>query len=260
MTLRDIQQDGWTAAQVRSADGRGSARLVKARRDPRCAVPSDEELWEDFCGSGRGRPFEELMRRHWSALRQLGRRCLGDDAAGQDIAQEVFVKVATADARFERAGAFVTWLNTLAFNAVRMRVRARERRRKRELAVAVRDSPARRSEGERRIQASEVRAWVNRLPPDLRRAVELRYFEGFTHREVAQALGCPPGTASSRIRRGIARLREALPVGGGPVAPTPTLSCGRTAAAGPDRSPSLVPLAPEAASPHADAGTEEAHS
>src|SRR5205823_4368658 len=62
------------------------------------------------------------------------------------------------------------------------------------------------------LEAEELEMHVRRLPADVRFAVILHFYEGRPHDEVAEVLGCPKGTAASRIRRGVERLRESLNV------------------------------------------------
>jgi RNA polymerase sigma-70 factor (ECF subfamily) len=63
---------------------------------------------------------------------------------------------------------------------------------------------------ERRASAREVRKAVHDLPPDQRQVIELAYFGGFTHRQIAEMLELPAGTVKGRMRLGLAKLRLAL--------------------------------------------------
>lgn len=174
----------------------------------------DEALLAEFARTRAESAFEGLVRRHWPRAFGLAHDCLHDAAAAEDVAQEVFLKLARArTAELELRGPFVPWFRTLVLNAVRDRVKVAERRRRHEQRASVVRAPATTEparELEAALQADDLRREVARLPLDVRLAVVLRYFEGRTHEEVARLLECPPGTASSRIRRGLEQLREQL--------------------------------------------------
>ncbi|RMG16144.1 MAG: sigma-70 family RNA polymerase sigma factor [Planctomycetota bacterium] len=175
--------------------------------------PSDEDLLARFAARRDPRAYEELLRRHWARAALLAWRCLGDRSLGEDVAQSVFLNIARARPEALRLrGAFAPWFRSLVLNAVRNAARGRERRRRRErMAGAAR--PAIDEGGpERDLLAGEVREHLEALPFELRAPLALHYLEGCTHREVAELLGWRPGTASTRIRRGLERLREALSV------------------------------------------------
>lgn len=114
----------------------------------------------------------------------------------EDAAQEAMVALVRGARGFGAGRAFLPWFRALALNAARMAARGRGRRVKHE----ARAHPARREEPD--LDAEEVNARAAALPHDLRSAIVLHYYEALSHEEVAEALGCPKGTASSRIRRG----------------------------------------------------------
>src|SRR5699024_7735129 len=93
---------------------------------------------------------------------------------------------------------FDTWLTRILINACN----AELRRRKRELAVA--ELPETAAEA---FDALPLREAIARLPKELRAVIVLRYFQGLTLAETAQALGLPPGTVSTRQRRALSLLK-----------------------------------------------------
>ena len=172
---------------------------------------SDEHLVRRYATAPSEALFTELTRRHWESAFGLAYRCLGDAAAAEDVAQEVFLKLARGlGSGFELQGAFRPWLQSRVLNAVRNHVRGTKRRSKRERAVANSEVQTVEQRAERADEARRVRREVANLPEELRLAVVLRYFEGLSHAKVAETLGWKPGTASDRIRRGVAQLRVQL--------------------------------------------------
>jgi RNA polymerase sigma-70 factor (ECF subfamily) len=66
------------------------------------------------------------------------------------------------------------------------------------------------AEAERRDEARRIRTALDELPPDQRRVIELAYFGGFTHTEIARMLDLPPGTVKGRMRLGLTKMRNVL--------------------------------------------------
>ncbi len=176
---------------------------------------SDETLFDDFRRGDAG-ALDALVARHWGEAVRTARRILADPAGAEDAAQEALVALVRAAPRTRLSGPFAPWFRTLVLNAARNIARGEGRRERREEAAGARRAAAPRevAEGERRLLAEEVEAHVRRLPLDVRVAVVVHYWEGRSHEEVGRALGCPPKTAASRIRRGLERLRETLGASG----------------------------------------------
>jgi RNA polymerase sigma-70 factor (ECF subfamily) len=174
---------------------------------------SDDALVLAFARERDEAALDALIKRHWADAYRLALRALGDPASAEDAAQEAFIKLARGAPRY-RTGTFEPWFRRLVVNAVKDHARAAGRRRRHEAEVARDRAVAAPGDGERRVLAAEIGERVARLPIDVRCAVLLHYYDGRPHEEVAAALGCPKGTAASRIRRGIERLREALGAAG----------------------------------------------
>ncbi len=178
-------------------------------------APADPDLVLASAREGGEAPLRTLIERHWAAAYRLALRALGDPASAEDAAQEAFIGLARSATRFERGAPFGPWFRTLVLNAVRSHARSARRRRRYEERVArARSREAADREGERRLVAEEIEGRVRELPVDVRFAVLLHFYEGRPHEEVASVLGCPTGTASSRIRRGIEHLRRSLATSG----------------------------------------------
>jgi len=179
---------------------------------PRTEDP-DAGLFSRWRQARDGDALGALVERHWARVYRLAWRIVRDPALAEDVAQETFVKAAFGRG-YREEGRFGAWLARIAANEARNAVIAASRRERRERATPVDAAAAAADLGGRPPEERELLealdAHLERLPDDLRVPLVLRYAEGYTHEEVADALGLPSGTASSRIRRGLERLRESL--------------------------------------------------
>jgi RNA polymerase sigma-70 factor (ECF subfamily) len=187
--------------------------LPESRRAPEGAA--DEDLYRRYSEARDEEALGALVRRHWERLFRLAWRIVRDPAIAEDVAQQSLVK-AIGRGGWRGEGTLVGWLTRIVVNEARNASLARRRRsRHEEVAGAARiGRPGGGSEDlgdlERRELEAALDAHLDRLPEDLRVPLVLRYCEGLTHEEVAQALGLASGTASSRVRRALERLRESL--------------------------------------------------
>jgi RNA polymerase sigma-70 factor (ECF subfamily) len=175
----------------------------------------DEELMRLVAG-GDARAFELVYERHCTVAFSLAYRICGVQAAAEEVAQEAFLAIWRSGARYDRSRASVrTWLlgivHNRAIDAVR-RGTVHERRRAFESEAADQLEAPERTEVEaaRREEARAVRALLHELPGQQRRVIELAYFGGFTHEEIAHTLELPLGTVKSRMRLGLDRMREGM--------------------------------------------------
>ena len=145
-------------------------------------------------------------------------RILRDRSEAEDALTDAYVQVWRQAGRFDRgAGSALAWVAMLARTRAIDRWRARERREARADGFESLDDlrlcdtspcPAERSDGRERAQA--VRDAVAGLPGEQRRLIEAAFFSGLTHTELAASFRQPLGTVKTRIRAGLAALREAL--------------------------------------------------
>ena len=164
----------------------------------------------------------ELYDRHAARLLGLARRVLGDGGEAEEVLQEVFLFVWRSAASFDPArGSALTWLlivtRSRAIDRLRMR-RGGSRPEVRSLEDLA-ESPASTEDVEANSAGRQwdalCRSAVGQLPEDQRRALELAYFEGLTHQEIADRTSTPLGTVKTRVRLGLMKLRERLrPYGG----------------------------------------------
>lgn len=150
-----------------------------------------------------------LYDRHATRVLGLARRILGAGGDAEDTVQEVFFQAWNQRARYDESrGAVLTWLLLIARSRALDRLRGRRVRlaaasAERETATALRpaaDDP---------LLNTWAAAAVSALPPSQRLAIELAYFGGYTHREIATLVKQPLGTVKTRIRKGMLKLREA---------------------------------------------------
>jgi RNA polymerase sigma-70 factor (ECF subfamily) len=144
----------------------------------------------------------------------IAKRVVRDPSHAEEVTQEVFVDLWRLATRFDAArGNVRSWAATIAHRRAVDRVRSEQSHRDRERADAL-TAPTEASgpdeiavEGESRQRAVSA---LGQLSPPQREALELAYYGGLTHVEVADRLGIALGTAKTRIRDGLLRLRSVL--------------------------------------------------
>ena len=165
---------------------------------------------------GEARAFEIVYDRHASAAFSLAYRMVGKRAIAEDVVQEAFLAMWRANARYDRTrGSVRTWIlgivHNRAIDALR-RGNVHDRRRASDEGIEERFASEERTEVEvaRRDEAHEVRTALETLPPEQLKVIELAYFGGFTHSEIASMLETPIGTVKGRMRLGLAKMRDQL--------------------------------------------------
>lgn len=148
----------------------------------------------------------------------LALRVVRNPALAEEVTQEAFLDAWRSSGRFDPArGSAIGWLLTIVHRKAVDRVRSveasthRDETYHRESQPVPHDQTAETAESS--LEAQRVRGAVATLTDVQRQAVELAYFGGYTHREVAALLEVPVGTAKTRIRDGLIRLRDMMGVG-----------------------------------------------
>jgi RNA polymerase sigma-70 factor, ECF subfamily len=160
------------------------------------------------------RAIEALYGRYAGPLYSLAYRVTRSDRFAQDVVQEVFVTVWRDAGRFDPArGSVGAWLFSLARHKAIDLVRreATVRRHTADVDLEWEQSPDDvDEEAWQRVRRDAVRAAMATLPDAQRTALELAFFAGLTHVEVAEKLGIPLGTAKTRIRTALLKLRDVI--------------------------------------------------
>ena len=169
-------------------------------------------------GRWRQDALAEAFRRHAGAVHALARRVLIDDAAAEEVVQEIFLRLWNSPDRFDPdRGTLRSFLlaqsHGRAVDILRSDV-SRRRREEKEARVTAEAGYDIEHEVWDLAVADHVKEAVADLPLDERRAIELAYFGGHSYREVAELLGAPEGTVKSRIRSGLRRMRGSLSAAG----------------------------------------------
>jgi RNA polymerase sigma-70 factor, ECF subfamily len=157
-----------------------------------------------------------LYDRHGARLLGLAQRILGDTGEAEEVLQEVFLHVWKAAATFDAArGPVLAWLLVATRSRAIDRLRSRRpvtRAGVRSLEETSETASAEdvESDAASREWEGRCRAAIAALPQDQKRALELAYFEGLTHQEIAEATRTPLGTVKTRVRLGLMKLREVI--------------------------------------------------
>jgi RNA polymerase sigma-70 factor (ECF subfamily) len=152
----------------------------------------------------------QLYDRYSSVVYAVALRVLGDTGAAEDVLQEVFLQLWRNPGAFDAArGSLAPWLAVIARN------RAIDFLRKRKPETDLEDvivsvAPDLARDADRARAAEKVRGVIGAMPPPQRSALEMAYFEGMSHSEIASKTGEPLGTIKTRIRAGLITLRKAF--------------------------------------------------
>jgi RNA polymerase sigma-70 factor (ECF subfamily) len=182
------------------------------------APGTDEDLVRRTA-AGEPDAFADLFDRHSPRVLGLLVKLLGSRGEAEEVLQEVFLQVWSRAADYDPRRAGVGgWLLLLARSRALDRIRSRRSRVHRErtahedavLDRGMRENPV----GTRRLEAeersSQVFSALGELPEEQRRAVELAFFEGLSHSQIARRMEAPLGTVKSRILLGMKKLRQTL--------------------------------------------------
>jgi len=167
------------------------------------------------CSLGEEAAFAKLYDATAARLFGLVLRIVRDRAQAEEVTQDAYLDIWRNSSRFDSdRGSALSWLMTIGHRKAVDRVRSAEATRRRDTAYEARDqaSPFDQTveEAHRNLDAQRVHKALDTLTETQRGAVELAYFGGYTHREVAAMLELPLGTAKTRIRDGLIRLRDTL--------------------------------------------------
>src|SRR4051795_6448132 len=175
---------------------------------------ADEDVMQ-LVRRGDAQAFEIVYERHSAAAFSLAYRMMGTRSGAEDVTQDAFLSLWRSGARYERTrGSVRTWVLGIvhhrAIDALR-RATVHDKRRTGDEGIAERLEARERTDVEaaRREEARSVRSALETLPPDQCQVIELAYFGGFSHSEIADILDAPIGTIKGRMRLGLTKMRAA---------------------------------------------------
>jgi RNA polymerase sigma-70 factor (ECF subfamily) len=161
--------------------------------------------------------FEELYGRHSRIVFGLVVRILQQATTAEEVVQDTFLQLWRNAAQYDVSrGPFLPWLLTVARNRALDQLRLKSERQRRreerteELPPVVSLPPDLEGKLDEKRQAARVRQLMDGLQRQQKRAIELAYFEGLSHSEIAAKMQEPLGTVKSWIRNGLLKLKEGL--------------------------------------------------
>jgi RNA polymerase sigma-70 factor (ECF subfamily) len=172
--------------------------------------PVDESAMLTRIGQRDENAMEEIFRRYSGPVYSVALRVLRDSSQAEDVLQEVFLQLWRKPAAFvQNRGSLGAWLVVIARN------RAIDVLRRRKPSDSVDDVVLASTvnvadEAERNTMMEKVRRVIADLPMEQRKSLELAYFEGLSHTEIASRTGDPLGTVKTRIRQALISLRKAF--------------------------------------------------
>jgi RNA polymerase sigma-70 factor (ECF subfamily) len=176
---------------------------------------ADEDLMQ-LVRRGKAAAFELVYERHASAAFSLAYRIVGTRNGAEDVSQEAFLSLWRSGARYDRGrGSVRTWVLGIvhhrAIDHLR-RAAVHDKRRASDEGMEERFEARERTDSEvaRRDEARTVRKAMDELPSEQCQVIELAYFGGFTHTEIADMLETPVGTVKGRMRLGLKKLHDRL--------------------------------------------------
>jgi len=165
------------------------------------------------CQQGDREAFRLLFEAYKDRVFSIACYSLGNEAAADDVTQQIFVKLFTRIGQFRGDSEFTTWLYRLVINSC-----LDERRKQRRFLPVEEVAPMSRAvyrkppetRYERREIADTVKEAIGGLKPKMRLPIVLKYIEGFSYEEIAKVLGCSKGTVASRLNRAHKALAKKL--------------------------------------------------
>jgi RNA polymerase sigma-70 factor (ECF subfamily) len=208
------------AELIRSGEGRVGSPGMPGDKDAQGPTQGLRQLGDEelmlLVAQGRAEAFEMIYERHGTAAFSLAYRMCGNRSAAEDIVQEAFLSMWRSGSRYDRMrGSVRTWtlgiVHNRAIDSLRRSV-VHDRRRASDEGLEERFEAHESTEVEvaRRDEARSIRTILDGLPAEQCKVIELAYFGGFTHTEIADMLDTPVGTVKGRMRLGLEKMRGVL--------------------------------------------------
>jgi RNA polymerase sigma-70 factor, ECF subfamily len=156
--------------------------------------------------------FAALYDRHGRAAYSLAYRMMGEKQEAEDVVQEAFIKVWRSAGGYRVGrGSVRTWILSIVHNRgidqIRSRAHLRRKQDKIEASATTSEPSEAFAETWKNAQQEQVREALNTIPHEQLKILELAYFSGYTHIEIAERLELPLGTVKGRMRLGLQKLR-----------------------------------------------------
>lgn len=183
-----------------------------ADKSKRYLLLADEDLIS-LVEAGDAEAFAGLYDRHGRSAYSLAYRMMGERQAAEDLVQDSFIKV-WRSARSYRAerGSVRTWILSITHNRGIDHLRSTASRRRTQDRVEMTAETAQPSEAFsetwRNSQRDQIQQALKTLPEDQLRILELAYYSGYTHAEIAEMLDIPLGTVKGRMRLGMKKIKS----------------------------------------------------
>lgn len=168
---------------------------------------TDEELIE-FTNNGNSEALSSLLERHYLTIYKFAYKFSGNQNDAEEIAQEASIKIATKIHMFKGDAKFTTWFYRIVMNTAKDFCRKNSKRGEEELFENLNVKSD--DNQEKAIIIKETLELINSLPTRIKETVILVYWEGLTHREVANILGCKETTISWRIHEARKEINSIL--------------------------------------------------
>ena len=161
---------------------------------------------------GDAQAFAALYDRHGRVAYSLAYRMMGEKQEAEDLVQDAFIKVWRSAGGYRVGrGSVRTWILSIVHNRGIDQLRSRARRRRAQDKVETSAPTSEPSEAFdktwRNSRREQVREALNTLPREQLQVLELAYFSGYTHVEIAERLELPLGTVKGRMRLGLKKIR-----------------------------------------------------
>lgn len=180
---------------------------------------TDNALIDRLARTKDPRAFDVLYRRHTERLYATAVRLTHDPDVAADAVHDAWLRAVESLGAFERRSSFRTWITGILINCIREYERARRRDSSHDgesyddLANELPDLASSLPLDDAAIEQIDLDAAIAALPPRFRQVLVLHDIEGFTHEEIAVALGLVVGTSKSQLARARQRVREMLTTG-----------------------------------------------
>lgn len=174
------------------------------------ANANSDAMLLDRVRSGDEAAMASLFDRYSKVVYSVALRVLRDTASAEDVLQEIFMQVWRSPGSFlETKGSLGGWLAVVARNrSIDTLRRRRPTDSVEEIYLASPFNLA--DEAERNNMMERARSVIQQLPPEQRKTLEMAFFDGLTHTEIAAMTGDPLGTVKTRIRSALLTLRKAF--------------------------------------------------